>query len=83
MCVDYRDLNWASPKDNFPLPHIDTLVDNTTTNRFFSFMDRFSGYKQINIAEEDKAKITFTIHWGTYAYDVMPFGLKNASTTYQ
>ena len=46
-------------------------------------MDRFSGYKQINIAEEDKAKITFTIHWGTYAYDVMPFGLKNISATYQ
>ena len=44
MCVDYRDLNKASPKDNFPLPYIDTLVDNTATNRFFSFMDDFSGY---------------------------------------
>ena len=44
MCVDYRDLNQASPMDNFPLPHIDTMVDNTATNRFFSFMDRFSGY---------------------------------------
>ena len=44
MCVDYRDLNKASPKDNFPLPHIDTLVDNIATNRFFSFMDDFSGY---------------------------------------
>uniref|UniRef100_A0A2N9HHR4 Uncharacterized protein n=1 Tax=Fagus sylvatica TaxID=28930 RepID=A0A2N9HHR4_FAGSY len=43
MCVDYRDLNRASPKDNFPLPHIDTLVDNTTTNAVFSFMDGFSG----------------------------------------
>ena len=32
MCVDYRDLNWASPKDNFPLPYIDTLVDNTAKN---------------------------------------------------
>uniref|UniRef100_A0A2N9GBV3 Uncharacterized protein n=1 Tax=Fagus sylvatica TaxID=28930 RepID=A0A2N9GBV3_FAGSY len=43
MCVDYRDLNRASPKDNFPLPHIDTLVDNTATNAVFSFMDGFSG----------------------------------------
>jgi hypothetical protein len=43
MCVDYRDLNRASPKDNFPLPHIDTLVDNTATNVVFSFMDGFSG----------------------------------------
>ena len=44
MCVDYRDLNWASPKENFPLPHIDTLIDNTTINMFFSFMDEFSSY---------------------------------------
>ena len=43
MCVDYPDLNWASPKDNFPLPHIDVLVDNTTSFAFFSFMDGFSG----------------------------------------
>ena len=83
MCVDYKDLNRASPKDNFPLPHIDTLVDNTATNRFFSFMDGFSGYNQIKMAEEDKAKTAFTTHWGTYAYDVMPFGLKIASATYQ
>ena len=75
MCVDYRDLNRASPKDNFPLPHIDTLIDNTTTNMFFSFMDGFSGNKQIKMAKEDKAKTSFTTHWGTYAYDVMPFGL--------
>ena len=83
MCVDYRDLNWASPKDNFPLPRIDALVDNTTTNRFFSFVDRFLSYNQIKMAKEDKAKTAFTTHWGTYAYDVMPFVLKNASATYQ
>ncbi|GMI80242.1 hypothetical protein HRI_001693400 [Hibiscus trionum] len=47
MCVDYRDLNKASPKDNFPLPHIDTIVDNTTGHSWFSFMDGFSGYNQI------------------------------------
>ena len=83
MCVDYRDLNRASPKDNFQLPYIDILVDNTTANRFFSFMDGFSGYNQIKMAEENKAKTTFTTRWGTYAYDVMPFGLNNASATYQ
>ena len=44
MCVDYRYLNRASPKDNFPLPHIDTLVDNTAKHSLFSFMDGFSGY---------------------------------------
>jgi len=62
MCVDYRDLNQASPKNNFPLPHIDTLVDNTATNRFFSFMNGFSSYNQIKMVEEDKAKIAFTTH---------------------
>uniref|UniRef100_A0A2N9F3A7 RNase H type-1 domain-containing protein n=1 Tax=Fagus sylvatica TaxID=28930 RepID=A0A2N9F3A7_FAGSY len=83
MCVDYRDLNRASPKDNFPLPHIDTLVDNTATNAVFSFMDGFSGYNQIKMAEEDKSKTAFVTHWGTFVYDVMPFGLKNAGATYQ
>ncbi|RDX82944.1 hypothetical protein CR513_36188, partial [Mucuna pruriens] len=47
MCVDYRDLNRASPKDNFPLPHIDMLVDNTTQHAFYSFMDGFSRCNQI------------------------------------
>ena len=56
MCVNYRDLNWANPKDNFPLPQIDTLNDNTTTNLFFSFMDGFSGYNQIKMAKKNKAK---------------------------
>ena len=46
-------------------------------------MDDFSGYNQIKMAEEDKAKTTFTTHWGTYAYDVMPFILKNVGATYQ
>ena len=50
---------------------------------FFSFMDEFSGYNQIKMAEENKAKTTFAIHWETYAYDVMPFSLKNAGATYQ
>ena len=50
MCVDYRNLNRASLKNNFPLPHIDTLVDNTNKHSLFSFMDGFSGYNQINMA---------------------------------
>ncbi|RDY10264.1 hypothetical protein CR513_05247, partial [Mucuna pruriens] len=59
MCVDYRDLNQASPKDNFPFPHIDMLVDNTACHAFFSFMDGFSRYNQILMAEEDREKTTF------------------------
>jgi len=44
MCVDFRDLNKASPKDDFPLPHIDILVDNTARYALLSFMDGFSWY---------------------------------------
>ena len=77
MCVDYRDLNLASPKDNFFLPLIDTLVDNTAKNSRFSFMDGFSGYNQIRMALEDREKTAFVTMWGTFCYKVMPFGLKN------
>ena len=59
MCVNYQDLNRASPKDNFPLPYIDTLVDNTAKHSLFSFMDGFSGYNQIRMALEDMKKATF------------------------
>ena len=59
MCVDYRDLNKASPKDDFPLPHIDMLVDNTTKFKVFSFMDGFSGYNQIKMEPEDIEKTIF------------------------
>ncbi|KAK8683846.1 hypothetical protein V6N13_039892 [Hibiscus sabdariffa] len=83
MCVDYRDLNRASPKDNFPLPHIDTLVDNTAGHSYFSFMDGFSGYNQIKMCPNDMSKTTFVTLWGTFCYKVMPFGLKNAGATYQ
>ena len=83
MCVDYRDLNKASPKDNFPLPHIDTLVDNTAKHNLFSFMDGFSGYNQIRMDPEYKERTTFITLWGTFCYNVMPFGLKNVGATYQ
>ena len=59
MCVDYRDLNRASPKDKFPLPHIDTLVNNIAKQSLFSFIDGFSGYNQIRITLEDMDKTTF------------------------
>ena len=58
MCVDYRDLNRTSPKDDFPLSHIDTLVDNMAKHSLFSFMDRFSGYNQIRMASKDMEKTT-------------------------
>ena len=83
MCVDFRDLNKASPKGDFPLPHIDVLVDNTVGSALMSFMDGFLGYKQIKMAPKYMTKTTFTTKWGIYCYTVMPFGLKNARAIYQ
>ena len=83
VCLDFLNLNRASSKDDFSLPHIDVLVDNTAQSSTYSFMDGFSGYNQEKIALEDKAKTTFITPWGTYCYKVMPFGLNNAGATYQ
>ena len=65
VCVDFRDLNKASPKDDFPLSHIDLLVDNTADHSMLSFMDGFSGYNKILMALEDMEKTTFITEWGT------------------
>ena len=73
MCVDFQDLNKASPKDDFPLPYIALLL----------VMDGFFAYNQIKMAREDMEKTSFITPWGTYCYKVMPFGLKNARATYQ
>jgi hypothetical protein len=56
MCVDYTDLNRACPKDKYPLPNIDKLVDNSSGYKLLSFMDAYSRYNQILVAEEDKKK---------------------------
>ena len=60
MCVDFRDLNKACPKDDFPFPHIDVLVDNMVGSALMSFMDGFSRYNQIKMAPKDMTKTTFT-----------------------
>jgi hypothetical protein len=83
VCVEFRDLNQASPKDNFPLPHIDVFVYNTARRSTYSFYDVFLGYNQIKMAQEDKGKTTFVTPWGTFCYKVMSFGLKNVGATYQ
>ena len=82
MCVDFMDLNRACPKDSFPLPKIDQLMDSTAGHKLLMFMDTFSGYNQIRMAEEDQEKTSFITSQGLYCYKVMPFGLKNAGATY-
>ncbi|KAK1563647.1 hypothetical protein Q3G72_030594 [Acer saccharum] len=83
MCVDFTDLNKACPKDSFPLPRIDQLVDATAGHELLSFMDAYSGYNQIRMNKADEEKTSFTTDQGLYCYKVMPFGLKNAGATYQ
>uniref|UniRef100_A0A2N9F9R7 Uncharacterized protein n=1 Tax=Fagus sylvatica TaxID=28930 RepID=A0A2N9F9R7_FAGSY len=83
MCVDFTDLNKACPKDSFPLPRIDQLVDSTAGHKLLTFMDAFSGYNQIVMDEGDQEKTSFITSRGLFCYKVMPFGLKNAGATYQ
>ena len=83
MCVDFTDLNNACPKDSFPIPKIDQLMDSMVGHKLLTFMDAFSGYNQIQMAEEDQEKIAFITSQGLYCYRVMPFGLKNVGAMYQ
>ena len=83
LCIDFTDINRACPKDSFPLPQIDLIVDATASHELLSFMDAFSGYNQISIDPVDQEKTSFIIGQVTYCYRVMPFGLKNAGATYQ
>ncbi|KAL0448665.1 UNVERIFIED_CONTAM: hypothetical protein Slati_1422900 [Sesamum latifolium] len=71
-------LNRACPKDSFPLPRIDAMIDSTSGCELMSFLDAFQGYNQIRLAPEDQEKTSFVTEQGTYCYTVMPFGLKNA-----
>ena len=83
MCVDFMDLNKACPKDPFPIPKINQLVDATVGHPRMSFLDAFQGYHQIPLALDDQEKTACVTSIGNYHYKVMPFGLKNAGSTYQ
>ncbi|XP_024018099.1 uncharacterized protein K02A2.6-like [Morus notabilis] len=82
-CVDFSDLNKACPKDGFPLPRVDQMVDATTGHEMLSFMDAYSRYNQIPMHPADEEHTYFITDRGLYCYKVMPFGLKNAGATYQ
>lgn len=83
MCVDFTNLNAAYLKDGYPLPRIDSLVDSMVRYPYISFLDVFSGYHQIRIDLTDMENTSFIKVDGLFCYNMMPFRLKNASTTYQ
>nr|GEW83166.1 reverse transcriptase domain-containing protein [Tanacetum cinerariifolium] len=83
VCIDYRKLNEATRKDQFPLPFMDQMLKRLVGNQFYCFFDVFSGYFQIPIDMKDQEKTTFTCQYETFAYRRMPFGLCNAPSTFQ
>lgn len=82
ICVDYRDLNVVCVIDPFPTPFIKDILEGLAGREIYSFMDGFLGYHQVRIAKEDKEKINFSIEWGSFAYTVMPFRMKNAPVVF-
>lgn len=82
VCIDFRDLNNAFPKDEFPLPITEIMFDKTCGYEQMSFMDGLSGYNQIKMDPDDERHTSFITPFGTYCYTVMPFGLKKAGATY-
>jgi hypothetical protein len=78
MCIDYTNLNKACPKDPYPLSRIDQIVDSTSGCDLLSFIDAYSGFHQIKMAEDDRKHTSFITVDGLYCYIVMPYGLLNA-----
>jgi hypothetical protein len=85
VCIDFRNLNRATPKDEYRMPIDDTLINNVSENRIISFLDGNVGYNKIFMAEEDASKMTFICPGfiSLLEWVVMTFGLKNARATYQ
>lgn len=83
ICIGYRELNKETHKDHLPLPFIDQVLDTLSGKEFFSFLNGFSGYNQVQIVPEDQEKTTFTCLCGTFTYRVLTFCLCNTPATFQ
>ena len=84
LCIDFRQLNSRTVKDNYALPRIEEILESLSGNKYFSVLDMKSGYHQVEIAEEHKERTAFTVgSLGFFEFNRMPFGLTNAPATYQ
>jgi hypothetical protein len=83
ICVDFKNLNRCSRKDNYPLPKMDHILQRVTSSVKISMIDGFLGYNKICVLPEDREKKIFTTPWGTFMYSKMPFDLMNAWETFQ
>lgn len=82
MCVDFTDLNKSYPNSSFSLPCIDQLVEDVSSYKLLSFIDIFSSYIQMHMHPPDEEKTNFITDEGTFCYNMIPFGLRNAKATY-
>jgi hypothetical protein len=83
LCVDFRNLNRCSWKDNYPLPKMEHILQRVVGSSRMSMIDGFSGYNQVVVHPDDMEKTAFTTPWGTFMYAQMPFGLMNVGATFQ
>ena len=83
FCVDYRSLNKVMNADRWPLPHIEEIFDDLRGKTVFTTLDLFTGYWQVRMADASKEMTTFITRYGTFQFEVMPFGLMNAPSTFQ
>jgi hypothetical protein len=82
LCVDFRNLNKVSLKDNYPLPKMDYILEKVVESQKMSMLDGFLGYKQVMVHSDDREKTAFMTPWGTFMYAKMPFGLMNVGATF-
>ncbi len=83
MCIDYRNLNKYTKNVNYPLPHIDVLLDTIAGAKVYTTLDLVQGYHQLRIKEDDQHKTTFVTQYGQWQWIVMPFGLTSAPSAFQ
>ena len=83
LYVDFRNLNHASDKHNYPVLPMEQILQMFSGSELFSLLDKFSGYYQVLVADQDRLKTTFHMKWGNFSYRRMPFGIINVGETFQ